>query len=195
MPGYPIVPADVASPWRLKLLPLLLIAAATFWIGSELVELLMGGRSAVSLWMTAAFHQLMVFGIWGAYRGRGERRGSLALLATVLVSVGYLVLIYPPVVVALDPGQTIEGFMDANPMFTAAGLAAVFGKVFFGISILRTRIDPAWTGGVLILGPLLFAGVMLAGGAASIAIAANVCVSVALLTLGMRALQPPLPGR
>jgi len=190
-----MVPADVASPCPLKLLPLLLIAAATFWIGSELVELLMGGRSAVSLWMTAAFHQLMVFGIWGAYRARGERRGPLALLATVLVSVGYLVLIYPPVVVALDPGQTIEGFMDANPMFTVAGLAAVFGKVLFGISILRTRIDPAWTGGVLILGPLLFAGVMLAGGAASIAIAANVCVSVALLTLGMRALQPPLPGR
>ena len=173
----------------MRVLPLLLIVAGAFWIASELLELLLGGRSTASLWLTAAFHQLMVFGIWGAYRGPGVPRGPLALVAAVLVSLGYLVLVYPPIAVALAPALTIEEFMEANPLFKAAGLAAVLGKVMFGISILRTRIDPAWTGITLTVGPLLFAAVMLSGGPSAIAITANIGVSVALIVIGLRALR------
>ena len=154
----------------MKMLPLLLIGAALFWIASELAELWAGGRTNGSLWLTAAFHQLMVFGIWGAYLGQGDRRGPLALAATLLVSIGYLVLVYPPLAVALDPARTLDAFMDANPGFKVAGLAAVFGKVLFGASILRARLDPGWTGWVLLVAPLVFAGVMLGGGMAAFAL-------------------------
>lgn len=179
----------------MNILPLLLIAAAVFWIASELVELLLGGRGAVSLLLTAAFHQLMVFGIWGACLGRQRRRGPIALLGAALVSVGYLVMVYPPLAVVSDPSLTIEGFMEAHPAFKAFGLAAVLGKVLFGISILRTRIDPAWTGLALLLGPLLFAGVMLASGPVAVAISANLLTAGALLVIGLRALRRFEPGR
>jgi hypothetical protein len=172
-----------------KLLPVLLIVAACCWIVSELVELLLNGRSTASLLLTAAFHQLMVFGIWGAYLGQDDRRGPLALLATLMVSIGYLVMVYPPLAIALDPALTIEAFMDARPGFKIAGLAAVFGTVLFGASILRIRRDPAWTGWVLVVGPLVFAGVMLDDGPDRIAIAANLAVSAAWFAIGLRALR------
>jgi hypothetical protein len=173
----------------------MLIAAALCWITSELGELIAGGRTSATLWLTAAFHQLMVFGIWGACLGRPTRRGPLAVLAATLVSVGYLVMVYPPLAVVSDPSLTIEGFMEAHPAFKAFGLAAVFGKVLFGISILRTRIDPAWTGLALVVGPLLFAGVMLASGPVTVAISANLLTAGALLAIGLRALQRIQPGR
>lgn len=179
----------------MKILPVLLIAAALCWIASDLIELLAGGRTSASLWLTAAFHQLMVFGVWGAYLGADRRRGLIALLGSVLVSVGYLVMVYPPLAVVGDPALTIEAFMDANPGFKVAGLAAVFGKVLFGVSILRTRLDPLWTGLTLVIGPLAFAGVMLADGPVTIAIAANLFVAVALLLIGVRAFQPSESAR
>jgi hypothetical protein len=168
-----------------------LIIAALCWALSEIIELALGGRTQMSLFLTAAFHLLMVFGIWGAFIGQGERRGQPSMVAALLVSIGYLVMIYPPLKVGIDPKLTLHGFMDAYPAFKAAGLAAVFGKSLFGLAILRSGAYPVWTGIVLLIGPLLFAGLMLAGGPDRVAIITNLCVAAALLAIGLRAMRLP----
>lgn len=111
-------------------------------------------------------------------------------MAAVLVSLGHWALLYPPHGgLALASDLTIEGFADAHALSKVAGLAAVLGNVMFGLSILRSRIDPAWTGIALAGGSLLVAGVMLSGGTDATAAAANLWVSVALIAFGLRALR------
>ena len=177
----------------MKFLSLMLIVAAFLWAASELLEWASSGRTTVSLVLTAAFHQLMVFGIWGACLGREPRRGPLALLGALLVSIGYLVMVYPPLAVVSDPSLTIEVFMDARPLFKVFSnqsmLKIAVATVLFGVSILRSRQDPVWTGMVLVAGPLTFAGMMLASGSEDVARFANLVTAAALIVIGMRSMR------
>jgi len=167
----------------------LLIAAGGCWVLSEGLEVLSGGRNSLTLWLTAAFHLLIASGIWGAYAGQSGGRSGLSRLAAGTASLGYLILVYPPVAVSQAPSMTIGDFMSANPFFGIAGVLATLGIILFGISVLRYKSYPLWTGVVLIISPVIFAAIMMSEGPEPIGIAANVVEGIALIAMGKYALR------
>ena len=165
------------------------IAAAVCWILSEVLEIALGGRTASTLWLTAAFHFLIAFGIWGAYVGQADRKSTLSLIAAGMMSLGYLLLVYPPLAVSQAPSITITEFMDVNLIFKLAGLLAVLGTILFGVSILRQKSYVAWTGVALVLCPVIFSAIMMSEGPELVAIVANLVESVALIVISVQALR------
>lgn len=173
----------------MKTLLYVLIAAAACWMLSEVLELAWGGRTALTLWLTAAFHFLFAIGIWGAYAGQAPGKRTLSLIATGMASLGYLLLVYPPLAVASTPSMTITAFMEAHLVFKLAGFLAVLGTVLFGVAILLWKSYPAWTGAALVGCPMIFSAVMLAEGPEPAAILANLVESVALIAIAVDALR------
>lgn len=173
-----------------------LIAAGAVWIVSELLELIMGGRTLAVLWITALFHLLMVGGIWGAYRGQAGPRSRVSLVAAAMASVGYLILIYPPLAVSQSATLTIGEYIRGSPFFTIGANLAVFGVIAFGIAVWRTRAYPTWIAIALIACPAVFTAVMLSEGPGLLAIAANIIQSIALIGMGREGLRriPPVPA-
>lgn len=173
----------------MKALTYALIAAGACWIISEVLEVAFGGRTALTLMLTAAFHLLMVGGIWAAYAGQGDRKGTLSQAAAGLASVGYLILVYPPIAVARDPSLDYIEFMQSSSLFWAAGMLVTLGVALFGAAVLRSRSYPATMGLTLLACPLLFVAVILLDGPPLIGFAANVLLGSVFVAMGARALR------
>lgn len=161
-----------------------LIAAGVCWIVSEALELVFGGRTGLTLVLTAAFHLLMAGGIWAAHAGQFGGKGRLSRAAAGLASAGYLLLVYPPVAVAQDASIDYAAFMEARPLFMAAGMLATVGVTLFGAAVLRSRTTPAWVGWACLTSPPVFAGVMLFDGPPLLGFAANTLLGSAFVTMG-----------
>jgi hypothetical protein len=172
-----------------RALACLLIAGGVCWIISELLELAVGGRTGLTLALTAAFHLLMAGGMWAAYLGQRGPRSPLSQVAAGLASVGYLLLVYPPIAVARNPSIPYLEFMRTRPVFMAAGLLVTAGVTLFGAAGLRSRAYPAWIGLACLVSPVAFAGVTLADGPALIGFAANTLLGGAFVTMGVLALR------
>lgn len=172
----------------MKALVYALIVAAVVWMLSEALELGLGGRTSLTLGMTAAFHLLMAPGVWGAYLGQPGPRSALSGVAAGMASLGYAALVYPPIAAARDPSFGITEFLDANPPFAAAAGLATFGVTLFGVAVLRTGSYARWIGVVLLVCPIAFAAVMTLGGPAGAAVAVNVVLAATFLVVGVRAL-------
>jgi hypothetical protein len=170
-----------------QVLPFVLIAAAVTWIISEAMELAAGGRTTSTLYLTAVFHLLMGIGIWGAYMAQAVPRHRASLVGAAMTSLGYLVLVYPPLAISTSPLMTISEFMATNAPFRIAGFLAVSGTVILGVAFLRAREYPVWTGIALVLCPIAFAGVISRGGPDVVVIAANIIQGLALAAIGLRA--------
>jgi hypothetical protein len=161
-----------------------LVAAGAVWLLSEILEVVAGGRTAATLWLTALFHLLLAIGIWGAYLAQPGARSPLSRLGVAAASVGYLVLILPPILVAQSASLDLPAFMSAHAWASLAALLAVLGTVAFGVAILRGRSYPGWIGALLVACPLALAIGMAAGAPDLVVIAANAVQSVALIQLG-----------
>lgn len=170
----------------MKSLACLLIAAAGCWILSEILEIALGGRTGLTLGLTAAFHLFMVGGIWGAYAGQKGGPNALSRVAAAMVSLGFVMLVYPPIAVSQNPDVTIDLFMKAHPLFGMAGFLATLGCMLFGVAILRHRSYDRWIGFVLVVAPAVFAVTMQSGGLGVAASTANLLEGVALVAMGLR---------
>lgn len=111
----------------------------------------------------------------------------LSRVAAGRASVGYLVLVYPPIVVAQDPSIPYSEFLRARPVLMAAGMLATIGVTLLGAAVLRARAYPAWVGWACLTSPLVFAGVMLVDGPALVGFAANTILGGAFVVMGTRA--------
>lgn len=173
----------------MKILLQVLIAAGLVWISSEMLELVMGGRTPLTLWATAVFHLLMAFGIWGAYGGQAGTRGTLSLVSAAMASLGYFILIYPPIAVSQDATLTIGEYIGGHIFFRVGAMLAVFGTIAFGLSVWQTRSYQRWIAIVLMVCPAIFTSVLLAGGPELLIITANVLQSTALIAVGRDGLR------
>lgn len=171
----------------MKALTYVLVAGGVCWIISEVLELVYGGRTGLTLALTAAFHLLMAGGIWAAYVGQGSLGSQLSLVATGLASAGYLVLVYPPIAIAGDLSVPYPEFIRARPVLMAAGLLATLGVTLFGAGVVRARAYPAWVGVACLVSPGVFASVTLAEGPLLIGFAANILLGSAFVAMGVLA--------
>jgi hypothetical protein len=173
-----------------------LIGAACCWIVSEILELGSGGRTGLTLLLTAAFHLLMVAGIWGAWAGQRGGGDLLSRLGAGMASLGYLILVYPPVAVALGSSVTAAGYVEylgSNPLFRLAGILVTVGLPLFGIAILRAGSYPLWIGLVLLVSPPVFAATALSGGPEIVSLIANMLAGLAFLAMGSAVLRAHPP--
>lgn len=179
----------MSRPNSTRLLLFALITGAAVWLVSEVLELVISGRSPVTLWLTASFHGLMAIGIWGAYAGQSGRRSLLSLIAAAAASIGYLLLIYPPLAASRSADTTIVEVMASSPLLQLAGLLAVLGTILFGIAVLLRRTYPEWTGVALAVCPVIFTALLMSDGPYVIGLAANMIESVALVAIGLQAMR------
>jgi hypothetical protein len=168
----------------MKFLAWTLLAAAGCWILSELLEIAAGGRTAITFVLTAAFHLLAALGMWGAYAGLRTGRNTLALVATGAASLGYLVLIYPPIASALGPPGTFEELMRPGSIFGIPAMLATLGVSLFGAVVLYRKSYARWIGVALLICPPVFATMVRTQGPVVIAFAANVAHGLALAAIG-----------
>lgn len=170
-----------------------LIGAACCWMVSEILELGSGGRTGLTLLLTAVFHLLMVAGIWGAWAGQRGGGDLLGRLGAGMASVGYLILVYPPLAVVLGSPVPVAGYVEylgSNPLFRVAAILVTVGLPLFGISILRVRSYPLWIGLVLLVSPPVFAATALSGGAEIVSFIANMLAGLAFLAMGLMIIPP-----
>jgi hypothetical protein len=140
---------------------------------------------------------LLAGGIWGAYLGQGSRRSRVSGVATVIASIGYLLLVYPPIAVIRNPSIPYAEFVGTRPVLMAAGLMAALGVTLFGAAALRSRTYPAWIGLTCMVSPVVFLTVVLTDGPALVGFAANTLLGSSFVAIG--ALAPerrirPTPG-
>lgn len=165
------------------------LAAAGFWIISELLEIVTGGYSPLIYWLTAAFHFLIAIGIWGVHAGQSNDKNRLSLTAAAITSAGYFIMVYPPIAVSRSAGMTVAQFADANPVFAIAGLCAILGNMLFGIAVLRRKLYPVWTGVALVICPPILAVVLRNDGSMIVANVANIVQSGAWIAMSLHALR------
>ena len=176
----------------MKYLLYLTIAGASCWILSEILEIAVGGYSPLILLLTAAFHLLIALGIWGVHAGQSLEKTTLSPIAATITSIGYLLMTYPPLVVSLSTTADIMTFMESHSAFKIAGMAAVLGTMLFGISVLRLKYYPTWTGIALIVCPPIMAAVLLRQGPMIVANVVIVVQSVAWVLMSRRAIRQPV---
>jgi len=168
-----------------------LIAGGACWVVSEFLELAAGGRTALTLALTAAFHLFMVAGIWAAHAGQGDRKGPLSRAAAGMASIGYLILVYPPIAAARDPSLDYAEFMRSSLQFRTAGMLVTLGVALLGAAALRSRAYPATMGLALLACPPVFAAVLLLDGPPLLGFAANVLLGSVFVAIGARAARRP----
>ncbi len=184
------------NPRLTAILLVAVVAAAFVWIASEVLEVTLGGRNALTLWLTVAMHVLLGIGVWGIHASHGADPKRLSAIATTATSLGFLVFAVPISMVALDSSVSMPDLVRDVPAFFLFGMLSGIGSSFIGILILVRRVFPLWTGIVILLFPWL----MFAAHASPIppivnnAVATFLAVAWLMVALaGLRSVDTPAP--
>jgi hypothetical protein len=134
------------------------IVFSALYVISDLMELAAGELYTAQLWVTYLAEAAIPFFIVGLNAVQQPQGGWMSLIGSVLYGVAFVgfsaTVLYPLVTGDRDPDAVFEDFgaiYDAH-----SGLAAV-GGTLFGISVLRARVFPRWTGLALLAGLALTA--------------------------------------
>ena len=92
-------------------------------------------------------------------------------VAAGLASIGYLLLVYPPIAVIRNPSIPYVDFIGTRPVLVAAGLMATLGVTLLGAAALRSRTYPAWIGMACLVSPVVFLAIALTDGPALLSFA------------------------
>jgi hypothetical protein len=141
----------------MKYLVYVFILGSTLWIISEIIEL-QGGYNSSVYYLTAAFHILAGFGIWGLHLLQSKKKNIISLVGSAIISISYLSLGYFPIQV-MNSGLSVSGFFAHNPVYNISGFAFLIGHIIFGIAVLRTKYFPNWTGLMVMLGATITTGI------------------------------------
>jgi len=162
--------------------------------------LAMESRLITGHWLLTLYAAFFLLGIVGVYASHANQFGRLGLVAFVLLFFGTIFYAVSsdygfnaPVLARLAP-QTLTAINAYPPVMVMDALFVLFllvGFILFGISILRSKTFPVWTGVFLIIGWPLY---MLASAIAllvlepmwSVAILGSFVVSLGLGGIGYR---------
>ncbi|MEH7547887.1 hypothetical protein V7306_19145 [Neobacillus vireti] len=112
-------------------------------------------------------HLLLVFVFFSLFAYQGETNGVVGFLAMLLGNIGNVI------VTAIVYVEMAEASMEkASPVFTTpvnepiqtfGPLLFVIGMILLGISIIRGKLMPTYTGYLLLIGTIVFAAASVAG--------------------------------
>ena len=137
------------------------ILGFSFWMVSEVIEIVTGYNSAV-YYLTSGYHFLAGIGIWGLYKVQPNNKNTLGKIGAVITLITYLGLTYFPIAV-MNSGFNFSEFLEANPGYKIPGGFWFLGMILFGISLIRTTYFPLWTAIVFIIGTIIFTATPLLG--------------------------------
>lgn len=140
----------------MKYLIYIVILAFLIWIASEVIEMIIGGYNPTVFFLTSAYHILAGSGIWAVHRLQAQKKNTLSAIGTAMISITYFALAYFPIQV-MHSGLSVSDFIAATPVYKIPGLVSLVGFIILGISILKTKYFPPWTGFVIILGTIIYA--------------------------------------
>lgn len=126
------------------------------WALSEALEIYQSGYSPPVYYLTALYHVFAGFGVWGLHKAQSKHGGSmLSFTGATITLIAFLCMVYFPIAV-MNSGLSITGFFDVNPAYKVPAALWFAGMTLFGISILKTKHFPTWTGVVFLLGTIVF---------------------------------------
>lgn len=167
----------------MKYLVYLLIVGFVFWIGSEVLEIIQSGYSPAVYYMTAVYHILAGIGIWSLHLLQAPKKNTLSLVGALMISASYFALAYFPIQV-MHSGLSVSAFISATPIYKIPGLISLVGFILFGMSIIRTKYYPTWTGLIIIAGTIVYA-VAIAMKLQLMVNINNIILSIAIIYMGI----------
>ncbi|MEN2283250.1 hypothetical protein AAGF08_13985 [Algoriphagus sp. SE2] len=160
------------------------------WGISEVIEIFSGYTPSV-YYLTASYHFFAGFGIWALHKIQSAKNNLLSQIGAVIILITYLGLTYFPIQV-MNSGLSISEFLAGNTLYKLVGGIWFLGMMLFGISILKTKFYPFWTGIIFILGTIFFVSILPLTGSSLLLNLSNLLFSISvlyLLTLGMKNLK------
>ena len=112
-------------------------------------------------------HLLLVFAFFGLYTQQGDRNGLLGFLAMLLGNVGNIIVTAIVFVeIAQASGEKIDHVFTTSvtePIYSFGPLLFVIGMILLGVSLIRGKVFPAFSGYLLLLGTIVFAAASVTG--------------------------------
>ncbi len=166
----------------MKCLLYVLMLGTAGWIIFEVLELTGGVPRTVMSVIAAAAFLFVAIGIWGLHLSQAPGKNVLSGIGAISMSLAFALFAiadFWTVVASTPPGIAGKQLIGIGTLVTIAGV------VTFGISIVRTKHYPPWTG--VALWVLLLGGLFSGSGAAPHII--NILFSGLLVFMGVHALR------
>ena len=129
------------------------IIASTLHILSDVLEVLSGGFSANQLWINYVAFLPIPFLMIGLYAFQRPRAGWMSLTGAIAYGTSFIFFagttLYALVAKTADYSTLLE---ELGSIYTFYGGLMVAGGILFGISAIKARVLPRWTGWLLIFG-------------------------------------------
>jgi hypothetical protein len=165
------------------------VIGASAWIVSDLLELLGGGFSVTSMWVTLVAFLLMAIGVWGLHKTQAPDKNMLSLAGASLMSGSLLLFSVQAAQFIGSPETSAVGQGAQDPLFVFGALAMTVGIILFGAAVIRIGHYPAWTGIAMIVLITLTLGVEALGLGLLYQNMVNVGISTTLIFMGVRSLR------
>ncbi|WHY87093.1 hypothetical protein QNH39_04310 [Neobacillus novalis] len=112
-------------------------------------------------------HLLLVFAFFSLYFFLGENNGILGFLAMLFGIIGNIIvtsIVYVEIAQAfMEKASPVFNTPLTEPSFLFGPLLFVLGMILFGITIIRSKVLPAYSGCLLLIGTIVFAAASVAG--------------------------------
>lgn len=140
---------------------ILLICAHILNLGSEEFGSIIGNL------LIFLAHMLLVFAFFGLYFYQGGQNGISGFLAMLLGNIGNIIvtaIVYVEIAQAfMEKASSVFTTSVNEPIFTFGPLLFVLGMILLGISIIRGKVLPAYSGYLLLIGTIVFAAASVMG--------------------------------
>ncbi|MGF1661168.1 MAG: hypothetical protein ACFCVG_01625 [Kineosporiaceae bacterium] len=158
------------------------VAGALVILASELVETFGGGYSDTTFTLLIVGRAVLGAGIWALHRVQARSGGLPSLLGAALLTVAMYVLSLQEILAwgARSEAEVIE---RAGPIFWVGIPLVAVGGLLFGLSVVRARVLPLWTGAVP-LAALVAIAVGIATDLEVVISVANMAISASFLGMG-----------
>lgn len=112
-------------------------------------------------------HLLLVFAFFGLYTQQGDRNGLLGFFAMLLGNIGNIIVTAIVFVeIAQASGEKIDHVFSTpvtEPIYSFGPLLFVLGMILLGVSMIRGKVFPAYSGYLLLIGTIVFAAASVSG--------------------------------
>ena len=169
------------------------IVAPSLHIVSDLMELAQG-FSATQLVLNYLAFVAMPFIVMGLHVIQAPRGGALSLVGALSYGASFIYFAGTTTYALVRKTPDYDSLLaELGPLYTIHGALMVAGGVMFGVSVVRTRVLPAWTGVTLVLGVIVNLLLVLGAFPPIAQIGGSLIRNVALVGMGVSLIHKKVP--
>jgi len=140
---------------------------------------------------------LLAIGVWSLHAGQALEGGKLSLAGVIILSAGDLILaiwVLSAIGTALpdttDADAIVAALTAESPLFGLGTLFILVGSLVFGVSVIRAKVFPSWTGFLLLFS--LLAGIVILAAGLPVMLG-HLAEGLGFLSVGLMAWQTLIP--